>query len=228
MSSDEIAQPAVLLRHEPDEVEVTIDPAPIEWPAEGVLRAGEDSNRSFADFGGAQWRDVDEILEVEGEALRECVEGDPDPDTFWERAGDHADDLYESHGLVLDFGVAGAVFALNAARCPTRMSCNGHGREPAYVDFWTRPERAPLLADAAKAAGVGLCNCVGGGMVVYSDLAEGLHRFAVEIRRRSALFRKVRSPRRARVGRPSGTRSERAAVRQLQLPLALEQGPRTA
>lgn len=217
--SDERAR--VLTREDPDEVEVHIDAAPIIWPAEGTIRAGEGSNRTFEDFSGAQWGDVDEIIEIEAEALRDCMRDAPAPDVFWDRAHDHADDLYADYGITLDFGLAAAVLALNAARCPTRMSCNGHGREPAYIDFWTRPERAPLLAEAARAAGVGLCNCEEGGMVVYSDEADGLHRFAAELRARSGAFRRVHAPRRTRAaGRPRRRSGADDSPRQLELALA--------
>ncbi|MCA9610313.1 MAG: hypothetical protein KC619_32180 [Myxococcales bacterium] len=201
--------PRFLLLREPQELAVEIDIGPISWPTEGVVRAGEDSNRTYANFTSATWGDVDHVLPIERALILEAISMAGGERSFWDCLDDHDDDFFEvGHGA--EPCVLSAILALNAARCPTFMSCNGHGEHCAEVDFWTRPHLAHLLADAAHAARVGLGNCTDGAMKVYSDRALGLVDFAQEVRSRSSSFRQARgtSCRNKRAVRPAPTQMD--------------------
>ena len=184
-----------LLLREPQELAVESRHRAHLVATEGVVRGGTDSNRTYANFTSATWGDVDHVLPMERALILDAISMAGDERSFWDCLDDHDDDFFEvGHGV--EPCVLSAILALNAARCPTFMSCNGHGEHCAEVDFWTRPHLAHLLADAAHAARVGLGNCTDGAMKVYSDRALGLVDFAQEVRSRSSIFRQARGPRR--------------------------------
>lgn len=169
-------------------VSVEVNPDLLQWP-EDVIDAGNAENRSFADFSDATWADTDLAIDAEADRLERCLAKATAPGEYWAAVDDLDDEMYEDFDNAgLEFGVGATVFALNAAQCPTCISCNGHGREAAWVDFWTTPDRVPLLCDLAKRAGVGLNNNEGGTLVVYSDEADGLLRFAKELRANAHAF----------------------------------------
>jgi hypothetical protein len=120
------------------------------------------------------------MIAVEQELLASCLTQTGDKDEFdelWERASNAFELPYELEDFPgcfeaaygLDFGTAAATLALNAAGCPTIMSCNGHGRSEPYVGFWLPVAKLALLEEAAAAAGVGLGNSINGAVAVYSD-----------------------------------------------------------
>lgn len=116
--------------------------------------------------------------EAEGEFARHSTEFD-DESAFIE-------------GAFLDLGTAAATLALNAAGCPTISSCNGsHGHRYDYptVAFFAPEAKLTLLRQAAEAARVGLLTDDEGWVEVFSDVPDGLLRFAAEMRTRSSAFR---------------------------------------
>jgi hypothetical protein len=165
---------------------VEVDEGLLQRPREGVGNAS--CHRSWVDLRRTRWREVDAALALE----RLLLEGAVRSGDLWHFFEEHRDDVFEVVGVDLDIGTISATLALNAARCATSMSCIGHGRHLAYVQFWARVPKVSLLAEAAKNARVGFCNHDGGGIEVYSNELEGLHRFAEEVRVRSAALRKAR------------------------------------
>lgn len=193
----------------------------------GVERGavGYDNNRNYMNLRGARWRDVDRLIDVEEQLMTPCLTEATDQESFnqlWARARegfDLPDELEDAPTIAesayaLDFGTAAATLALNAAGCPTIISCNGHGRWEPYVGFWLPIAKLALLQEAAAAAGIGLGNSINGAVAAYSATPDGLLRFAKELRRRSSSvsphsFEQIA----AGTGRGSGTgrRSVRAA-----------------
>lgn len=188
------------------EITVGVDLEQVIWPASAV-QYGYDNNRSYINFRNARWRDVDQLIATEQRLLARCLTDAEDAEDFellWERAGeafeppdeqDDFPDLAES-AYSLDFGTAAATLALNAAGCPTIMACSGHQTGYPYIAFWLPVVKLPLLEEAAREAGIGLGNAINGAVEVYSDAPDGLLRFAMAMRRRSAGFRQLRSERR--------------------------------
>lgn len=203
--------PRFPLLAEPAELVVEIDAGPIIWPPEGAVQAGLDCNRTYANFTEATWGDVDEVLPFETGIILDAIARSSYERSYWDCLDDRDDEFFDL-GYGVEIGVLAASLALNAAKCPTFMSCNGHGSYCADIDFWTRPHRAEILAEAALEAGVGLGNCDGGAMKVYSDDALGLIRFAMELRGRSSALRRARG-RSLRHARPrassAGSRTNR-------------------
>src|SRR5260370_11249139 len=68
-------------------------------------------------------------------------------------------DMAES-AYSLDFGTASATLVLNAAGCPTIMACSGHQTGYPYMPFWLPIVNLPLLAEAAREAGIGLGDAI--------------------------------------------------------------------
>lgn len=215
------------LLHEAITISIEVDPKYLYWPSNGVTRAGEGSNRTFVNLSGAPWSNVDELLPFESELIARCVSTATNPDEFWDHLRNCEDEMLEEMWEFrpgLDVCVVSATLALNAAGCPTCISCSGHGRDVAFVDFWARAWAVPILCESAAAALVGLANNEEGTLAVYTDEADGLIRFARELRSRSAVFRSSRVP------SPRKEPKARGATRtdpQLVLPLGISRPPRT-
>jgi hypothetical protein len=160
---------------------ISLDTSNIKWP--GTPTAATILNHEFHDFRGLSWGEVDEIVQVEYDALERCAQAERPP---WDVDDELYDELVEN-GFPTDLGVAAASCALSAGDCLTISSCNGDGQDCAYVMFWLRPDFAATVLDAARAAEVGLENGdlpQYGYVVVYSYELFGLFRFALELRRR--------------------------------------------
>ncbi len=124
-------------------------------------------------------------MSIEEEMLERCLLNDPGEEELWERLDACQDEFLEEYAdfdTGLDLMVITATLALNAAGCPTRMSCNGHGRQLAYVDFWIRSPNVARVCGAANRSGIGLCNCDSGGLIAETDEPMGFLRFARELR----------------------------------------------
>jgi hypothetical protein len=190
---------------------VDVDPELLEWPPEGAPAASAGSNRTYSDLRYIGWRDVDAAISMEESLL----ENEAEPSDGERNDDSDEDAFFDEFGVTLDVGVASATFALNAAKCATSMSCSGHGRHAAYVQFWSRPAKVPLIVDAAKCAGVGLVNHDGGGLEVFTEDPCGMLRFARELRARSGRLRQARA---ASAPRPA-RRAVAATSPQTSLPL---------
>src|SRR6266542_3544997 len=184
------------------EVAIRVDLSQVLWPS-NPTQYGHDNNRNYINLRGARWRDVDRMIAVEGELLGPCLAEvrDDKYDELWEQASNAFELQYEVEDFPdcfeaaygLDFGTAAATLALNAAGCPTIMSCNGHGRSESYVGFWLPTAELALLEQAAASARAGLGNSINGAVAVYSEMLDGLLRFAIAMRARSAAFRRIRA-----------------------------------
>ena len=147
-------------------------------------------NLEFQDLSQVTWGEVEETIDAEAEIIDDAMSQARDAqhlDELLEAADEYfrwEADVDGSQGSWLDLGTRGAVFALNAAGCPTFTSCAGHddGRGPGfpYVAFYAPRRQGEFLVRAAKASDVGLVNS-NGGLEVFSDRIEGLLAFAREI-----------------------------------------------
>ncbi len=157
--------------------------------------------------------------------MQPCLDAARDADDFgvlWERASEGFELPYElddfpdaaESAYALDFGTAAAMLALNAAGCPTIMACSHQTGYP-YIAFWLPVTKLSLLEEAAKEARIGLGNAIEGAVEVYSDAPDRLLRFAVEMRSRSAAFRRIQSAKAVR--RPEAEGADQ--VQQLAFPL---------
>ncbi len=191
------------------EIRIAVAVKDMRWPREGPAEFGESANRGYVDLTTVTWEDVDETLPVETAVIDKCRRAASGADEF--RAifceaeaefGERADVEESDEGFLgaafLDLGTASATLALNAAGCPTIMACNGHQTGYPYIAFWARRERVPALRGAAEAAKVGFINGISGGLEVFSDVPDGLVRFAGELRQRAESFRNVKPEKRSR------------------------------
>jgi hypothetical protein len=194
------------------------------WPANAV-QYGYDNNRSYMNLRRARWRDVDQMIAVEQKLTRPCLTDARDKEEFdelWKRASEGFELPYELEefpdafeaAFALDLGTAAATLALNAAGCPTIMACSGHQTGYPYIAFWLPTAKLALLEEAAREGRIGLGNAIEGAVEVFSDAPDGLLRFAVEMRRRSAAFGCIRSS-----GWIRDAEGEAEAAPQLKLPL---------
>jgi hypothetical protein len=188
------------------EVRVQIDTGDLGWPGFGVDSYARSNCRTYENLTRARWRDVDAAVAIEDRLIGQCVDlasnGEEFADmfkdaesTFGELGDFDHDDFFEY--AFLDLGVASATLALNAAGCPTLTSCNGHYTGYPWIGFLCRPDKLPLVHEAANLAQVGLINADDGTVEAFSDRPDGLLAFAKELRRRSAQFRRIRSRRQA-------------------------------
>lgn len=164
-------------------------------------------NLEFRDRTDTSWEDTDNAIEDEAAIIETSMARAEDAEQL-SRLLDAADDEFydedvdQSRGGGLDLGVRGAVFALNAAGCPTFTSCAGHddgrGLDVPYVAFYANRQQAEIIVEAARTVGVGICPADAGGIEVNSDRLNGLLDFAKEVRRRAADFDRIRPKRRSR------------------------------
>jgi len=174
------------------EVRIAVAVRDMRWPREGPAEYGESANRGYVDLTSVAWEEVDDILSVEASVIDSCMRAANEAEEFraifreaeaefGERADREESDEEFLGAAFLDLGTAAATLALNAAGCPSIMACNGHQTGYPYIAFWARREHVSLLREAAEAAHVGLINGMSGGLEVYSDVADGLVRFAGEL-----------------------------------------------
>jgi hypothetical protein len=118
----------------------------------------------------ADWERASELLQEEREALAR-VDGLAED---WESFDEIAYEEYEAEGSLyglLELGVTGLVYTLNAAGCVTASSCRGHpgkGSGIAWVMFAGSAERVGLISDLAGASGASIDNMEPGGIAILA------------------------------------------------------------
>jgi hypothetical protein len=141
----------------------------------------------------ANWERSAEIVKEESEALERVDSLAEDWLTFDEKAYEDYEEEGSLHGL-LELGVTGLVYALNASGCVTASSCRGHpgqGSGIAWVLFAGSVERVDLIADLAQAAGVSIDNMESGGIALLAPSVVETNKLARKILAVSDTFDKM-------------------------------------
>jgi hypothetical protein len=151
----------------------------------GIQRSYDSSFHEEADWGRAS-----ELLQEERDALTR-VDGLAKD---WEAFDELAYEEYEAEGSLyglLELGVTGLVYALNAPGCVTASSCRGHpGRESgiAWVLFAGSAQRVELIANLALASGASIDNMELGGIAILAPSVVEMIELAGQILAMSSSF----------------------------------------
>ena len=155
------------------------------------------SNHEYVYIKGVTRKFFKRAFEVEGRAIEYIDSHSKTHHEFEELANSliEAEEWKELDSLLdlgltyLDLGVASVVYALYAFKCFPVTSCRGHpegsGESHPLVVFFPRHEVASSVVDAAKEAGVGMCNVEveAGGLMVYGRSIVDMRRFASGLHR---------------------------------------------
>lgn len=169
--------------HETVDVEIVrdVDPAAIGPFENADAEDGIMLNHAYVDMRGYSIDDAREILDEEGQLLRDIEDLGDDGDGLEALL----DGLYEDASELnrFDVGTAGTIFALSAAGAAPISSCNGgllgemsHSSDVPHILFSVTPDRLGPIFAAAEAADVGLLNNMG-HVEVFADRISKLNLF---------------------------------------------------